>query len=51
MKRSKRYTDKLEKTNRDDGGLAVVIGFIEATTTKLGLRITGYSQGEYCYLL
>ena len=37
MKRSKRYTDKLEKTNRDDGGLAVVIGFIEATTTKLGL--------------
>ena len=51
MRRSKRYTDELEKINRDDSGLAVVIGFEEATTTKLRLRITGYSQGEYWYLL
>ena len=30
MRRSKGYTDELEKINRDDSGLAVVIGFKEA---------------------
>ena len=30
MRRSKGYTDWLEKINRDDSGLAVVIGFKEA---------------------
>ena len=51
MRRSKRYTDELEKINRDDSGLAVILGFKEATAKKLRLRITGYSQGEYWYLL
>ena len=51
MRRSKGYTDELEKINREDSGLAVVIGFKEATTAKLRLPITGYSQGEYWYLL
>ena len=51
MKRSKGYTEKLEKINRDDSGLAVIIGFKEAAAKKLRLRITGYSQGEYWYLL
>ena len=51
MRRSKGYTDELEKMNRDDSGLAVVIGFKEATTAKLRLWMTGYSQGEYWYLL
>ena len=51
MRRSKGYTDELEKINRDDSGLAVMLGFSEATTKKLRLRITGYSQGEYWYLL
>ena len=51
MKRSKGYTDKLEKINRDDSGLAVIISFKEAAAKKLRLRITGYSQGEYWYLL
>ena len=51
MRRSKDYTDELEKINRDDSGLAVTIGFKEAATKKLRLRIIGYSQGEYWYLL
>ena len=51
MRRSKRYTDELEKINRDDSGLAVILGFKEATAKKLRLRVTGYSQGEYWYLL
>ena len=51
MRRNKGYTEELEKINRDDSGLEVVIGFKEVTTTKLRLRIMGYSQGEYWYLL
>ena len=51
MRRSKGYTDELEKINRDDSGMALIIGFKKATTGKLTLRITGYSQGEYGYLL
>ena len=51
MRRSKDYTDELEKLNRDDSGLAVTIGLKEAAAKKLRLRITGYSQAEYWYLL
>ena len=51
MRGSPGYTDKLEKINRDDSGLAVTTGFKEAAAKKLRLRITGYSQGEYWYLL
>ena len=47
MRRSKGYTDELEKINRDDNGLAVVIGFKESAAKKLRLRIVRYSQGEY----
>ena len=51
MRRSKGYTDDLEKMNRDNNGLAVVIGFKESATKKLRLRIVRYSQREYWYLL
>ena len=51
MRRSKGYTDELEKLNRDDSGLAVVITLKEATAKKLRLRVTGFSQAEYWYLL
>ena len=43
MRRSKGYTDDLEKINRDDSLLALTI--------NLNYRITGWSQGEYWYLL
>ena len=51
MRRSKGYTDELEKLNRDDSGLAVVITLKEAAAKKLRLRVTGFSQAEYWYLL
>ena len=51
MKRSKGYTDELEKINRDDSSIALIIGFEKGATRKFRLRITGYSQGEYWYLL
>ena len=51
MRRSRGYTDELEKINRDDSDLAVVIGFKEAVAKKLRLRIVGYSQGQYWHLL
>ena len=51
MKQSKGYTDELEKINRHDSGIALIIGSKKATTGKLKLQITGYSHGEYWYLL
>ena len=51
MRRSKGYTDQLEKINREDSGLAVIIGFKEVAAKKLRLQMMGYSQGEYWYLL
>ena len=51
MRRSNGYTDELEKLNGDDSGLAVVITLKEAAAKKLRLRVTGFSQAEYWYLL
>ena len=47
MRRSKGYTDELEKINRDDSGLAITTGLKEVTPKKLKLWIMGYSQGEF----
>ena len=51
MRKSKGYTDELEKLNGNDSSLAVTIGLKEAAAKKLRLRITGYSQAEYWYLI
>ena len=51
MRRSKRYTDELEKLNGNDSGLAVIINLKKAAAKKLRLRVTGFSQAEYWYLL
>ena len=51
MRRSKGYTDELEKSNRGDIGLAVTTGLKEVAPKKLRLQITGFSQAEYWYLL
>ena len=51
MRRSKGYTNELEKLNRDNSGLAVVITLKEVATKKLRLSVTGFSQAEYWYLL
>ena len=51
MRRSKGYTDELEKINRDDSGIALNIKFKKAAAKKLRFRITGFSQCKYWYLL
>ena len=51
MRRSKGYTDELEKINRDDSGLALTITLKKAAARKLRYRIVGWSQGEYWYIL
>ena len=51
MWRSKSYTDELEKITRDDSQLALTIDLKAAAKSKLRYRITGWSQGEFWYLL
>ena len=51
MRRSKGYTDELEKINRDDSGIALTISLKEAAEKKLRFRTTSFSQAEYWYLL
>ena len=51
MRRSKGYTDELEKINRDDSGITLTSSLKEAAAKKLRFRITGFSQAEYWYLL
>ena len=51
MRRSKEYTDELEKINRDDSSIALNIKLKAAVTKRLRFRVTGFSQGEYWYLL
>ena len=51
MRRSKGYTDELEKINCDDSLLALTINLKKPTTSKLCYRITGWSQGKYWCLL
>ena len=50
MRRSKGYTDELEKLARDDSGLGVVIGLSNVANKKMRPRITGFSQAEYYYV-
>ena len=51
MRRSKGYTDELEKINRDDSGIALTISLKAAAAKKLRFRITGFSQAKYWNLL
>ena len=51
MRRSKGYTDELEKINRDDRGIALTMKLKKAPAKKLQFRITGFSRAEYWYLL
>ena len=51
MRKSKGYTDELEKLNHNDGSLAITVGLKEAAVKKSRLRITGYSPAEYWCLL
>ena len=49
--RSKGFTGELERVNRDDSDLTVTVDLKAAATKKKRLRITGYFQGEYNYMI
>ena len=49
MRRSKRYTNELEKLTRDDGSVTLTIKLKKAAKKKMRLRVIAYSQVEYCY--
>ena len=51
LERSKGYTNKLEKITRNDNNLGETINLKTAAVKKTRLRVTGYSQGEYLYVL
>ena len=51
MRRSKGYTNELEKLTRDDSNVQLTIKLKKAATKKIRLRVTAYSQIEYYYLL
>ena len=51
MRRSKGYSNELEKINRDDSGVMLYIKLKEAAAKKLRIRITGFSEAEYWYVL
>ena len=51
LRRSKGYTDELEKIYRDDSQISLTINLKAAATKKLRYRITAWSQGEYWYAL
>ena len=49
MKRSKGYTDDLQKLTRNDGGVTLTIKLKKAAEKKMRLRVVAYSQAEYWY--
>ena len=51
IRRSKGYTGEFERVNRDDSNLSVTVDLKAAAAKKMRLRITGYFQGEYMYML
>ena len=50
MRKSKCYTDELEKLTRDDRGVCLSLKLTAAATKKMRLRITAYSKSEYWYV-
>ena len=51
IRRSKGYTGEFERVNRDDSDLSITINLKAAAAKKMRLRMTGYFQGEYMYML
>lgn len=41
----------MEKLTRDGRGLTLAVALKDAATKKMRLKVTGYSQGEYYYVL
>ena len=48
-RRSKGYTNVIEKLSRDDGGVTLTIELKKGAIKKVRLRVIAYSQDEYWY--
>ena len=51
IRRSKGYTGEFERVNQDDSDLSITIDLKAAAAKKMRLRVIGYFQGEYMYML
>ena len=51
IRRSKSYTGEFKRANHDDSDLSVTVDLKAAAAKKMRLRVTGYFQGEYLYML
>ena len=51
LRRRKRYTNEIEKLNRDDSDLTITIKLKAAEAKKIRQPVTGYYQGEFLYLM
>lgn len=49
LRGEKAYTNEIEKLNRDDSDLAIIIQLKTLVAEKMILCVTGYYQGEYLY--
>ena len=51
LRRSKGHTREFEQVNRNDSDLTITIELKNLLTKRMRLRVTGYYQGEYMYML
>ena len=51
LRRSKGHNGKSERVNCNDSDLTITIELKNALTKKMRLRVTGYYQGKYTYML
>ena len=51
LRQAKGYTKELEKTKRNDSKMTITVETRQCLTKKTRLRIWGYTNGEYIYLL
>ena len=47
----KSHTGEFDKVNRDDSDLTVTVKLKNSAAKKIRLRVTGYYQGKYIYML
>ena len=51
LRRSKGHPGEFERVNRNNSYLTITIELKNALTKKMRLRVTGYYQGKYTYML
>ena len=51
LRRSKGHTGEFERVNLNDSDITITIELKNPLTKKMRLKVTGYYQGEYMYLL